>query len=237
MNRHLAPRRKRHAFTLAEILVALAIVGIIGTAVLEIMRQSAIIAAKSTSIATTENESRKALSRLRRQLLNAVTVPTLLNTDFSAVDEPAPAVDTEGVGGMGISFYVRPSGVVVPADGFNIDSGQFGRVAYMQDGNRFTFYPDYDGAADPGEGVLLSSSLVPPADTDNVPGYHLPFRYILDLSSEPLQFSRDAIELNLRFLPSESGRRLGSLSSQGDQNFNNFFQLKTIVWLRNGGLL
>jgi len=227
----------RRAFTLVEILVALAIVGLVGTAVLEIMRQSAIMAAKSTSIATTENESRKILTKLRRQLFNAVSVPTLLEADFSSVSEPTPSASTEGVGGMGISFYIRPLGEVVPADEFNIASGRFDRVAYMQRGNRLEFYPDYDGPSDPGDAVLLSTSMVPPTVTTAEPGYHMPFRYILDLNSEPLQFSRDAIELNLRFIPSESGRRLGSLSSQGEQNFNNFFQMKTIVWLRNGGLL
>jgi len=230
---------KKNGFTLVEVLIVLAIVGFLGTAVFQIMRQSAIMAAKSTAIAKTENDARKVITKMRRQLFNAVSVPTLLNEDLSAVDEPDPSVSTEGVGGMGISFYVRPIGRVIPADEFNLASGNFGRVAYMQTTNgQMRYYPNFNGAANPGPFEILTNSMVPPAVTTNVPGYHMPFRYILDLNSEPLQFSRDAIELNMRFLPAEGGVRLGDLTvGNQQQNFNNFFQIKTIVWLRNGGIL
>lgn len=229
----------KRGFTLVEILIVLAIIGLLGTAVFELMRQSAVMAAKSTAISRTENDARKVLTKLRRQLFNAVTIPALLHEDLSEVDEPDPSASTEGVGGMGISFYVRPVGRVIPADEFNLASGNFERVAYLQTtAGEMRFYPEFNGAGDPGDFVVLSNSMVPPAVTANVPGYHMPFRYILDLNSEPLQFSRDAIELNMRFLPAESGARIGDLTAGNQaQNFNNFFQLKTIVWLRNGGLL
>jgi len=228
--------KKSSAFTLVEVLIALAIFAFIGGVTFEIFRNASILAVKASAITTTQNNARKITSQLRYQLRNAVTVPELLNADLTEVNQPVVQNDTFGVGGMGISFFYRPPNVIIPAADFDESNTAFQQVAYVQNGNNYFYYPDFNGATNPGEAVLLSNDMVPPSDDSITPGYHMPFRYVVDLSSLPLQYNRDALELNLRFLPSESGARLSSVSGGGGQpqNFNNFFQIKTVVWLRNG---
>ena len=99
---------RQAGFTLAEMSVSLAVLGLLGMVVFEVLNSGLILFAKNTAVNVAHEEGRQGVNRLTRDIHASVSVPQLRDTSFAVVSSKA-------VGGVaptaaGISFQNVASG-------------------------------------------------------------------------------------------------------------------------------
>lgn len=80
------------AFTLAELAVATAIMGVLGVVMIQIMWQSAVLFAKNSAVNVAHQEARTAVMRMEGELHSCVSVPQLVDASRNPVVGFGPSV-------------------------------------------------------------------------------------------------------------------------------------------------
>ena len=101
-------RSSRHAFTLAEMIVAVAVFSLLGIVFFDVLNSGMVLFAKNTAVNAAHEEARQGINRLTRDIHAAVSVPQLRNNAFAVVDS-AP-VAGEPPMAAGVSFQNVASG-------------------------------------------------------------------------------------------------------------------------------
>ncbi len=229
--------RACRAFTLVEILVAIGIVALVGAMVVTFLNTGLMLFAKTFSVTAVEAEGRGILSKMREQLNRSLEFPTLLDESGNAV--------ASGQGGLGVRFRVNDyeaggSQEVVPLSELGTPAN-FTQVAFLVENGRFLrFYPNYVSSTNRGPATLITNSLVAPtAVGGSLSDWEYPFNYATYGTDSPM------LEVNMKILARRYGERLarqagapaGTTPEERMQNANTFFQLRSLIWLKNGDLL
>ncbi len=78
------------AFTVAEMAVAVGVLGLLGLVFFQVLRSGLILSAKNTAVNAAHEEARQGILRLTRDLHASVSVPQLRDNSFTVLD-PAPS--------------------------------------------------------------------------------------------------------------------------------------------------
>lgn len=95
------------AFTVAEIGVAVGVVGLLGLVFFQVMQSGLTLSAKNAAVNTAHEEARQGIQRLTRDLHASVSVPQLRDTSFNVVDStlsPSASPGTTPPTAAGVSF-------------------------------------------------------------------------------------------------------------------------------------
>jgi hypothetical protein len=109
MKRPLLFRRNKSAFSIIEMMMVTAIIGITGAAMLECLITGMTLFAKNTAMNTTHEESRRGMNRLVRDIHLAVSVPQLIDSSFNSIDSQ-PMASGVPTGTAGVSFQIVAHG-------------------------------------------------------------------------------------------------------------------------------
>lgn len=232
--------RKQPAFTLAELLVALAILGFVMAGTLTVLLLGGVLYEKNVAINLCERDARYITARLRQELVKSLDAPVLLNV--SPFAQNGTVSTTTNDYGWGVQFTrllegvsplapIEPGNrttarfVVFPSAGRATDSGSCELRYYPSSGNAF-------------EVISAGLDYVNPTDAQDFP-FRLP-RSDTSLSSPVREEVAALVALNIKVLSATgSGNVLQRFSpffrySPGVyQNSNNFFQLRSVVGVRN----
>jgi len=98
--------RKQAAFTLAELMVSTAILGMAGLAVFQALNSGMVQFAKNTAVTVSHQEGRRSVNRLTRDIHAAVSIPKLIDANMNPVaNQPLDASGTP-TGTAGVSFQM-----------------------------------------------------------------------------------------------------------------------------------
>ncbi len=89
MRKSNSHRLTQGGFTLAEMSVALGVLGLLGITFFQVLNSGMILFAKNTAVNSAHEETRQGLNRLTRDIHAAISVPQLRDTTF-AVPTPTP---------------------------------------------------------------------------------------------------------------------------------------------------
>src|SRR6187549_192608 len=94
----------RAGITLAEMMVAVAVFGLLGSVFFTVLNSGMVLFAKNTAVNAAHAEGRDGINRLTRDIHAAISVPELRDTNFASV--PSTPVLATGAAPMaaGISF-------------------------------------------------------------------------------------------------------------------------------------
>jgi type II secretory pathway pseudopilin PulG len=97
------------AFTLAEIMVAVGVVGLLGLVFFQVLQSGLTLAAKNTAVNAAHEEARQGMLRLTRDIHSSISVPQLRDSTFAVISStPSPSA-TPGATpptAAGVSFQV-----------------------------------------------------------------------------------------------------------------------------------
>ncbi len=110
---HPSPRRRAAAFTLAEMLVTVALSGVLGSIIYVVGTESLTSFARNVSINRSYSEARIAMDRIAGAVSSAGHLPVLINADGYT----AAAVTTSAPRAAGIRFYQCVSPNPLPING------------------------------------------------------------------------------------------------------------------------
>lgn len=81
----------RAGFTLAEIMVAVGVISLLGMVFFQVLQSGLILSAKNTAVNAAHEEARQGILRMTRDIHAAISVPQLRDTSFAVVSStPAP---------------------------------------------------------------------------------------------------------------------------------------------------
>jgi type II secretory pathway pseudopilin PulG len=117
-------KSKAAAYTLVEIMVTLAIVGVTGAGVFEILRAGTILFDKNTAINLSHSQSRFGLLELQQDMNSAVSTPELTDSTGTIISGtatgPAAGVSFQGYAGGPFCLYVPSSTTPIAATATSI---------------------------------------------------------------------------------------------------------------------
>lgn len=121
-------KSKAAAFSLIEIMVALAVVGVAGAGVFEVLRTGLILSGKNTAINLSHSESRNGLLRLQQDLSSAVSTPELTDSGGNILSSgtargPAAGVSFQAYAGGPFCLYPSSASVSSSATSIQIITG------------------------------------------------------------------------------------------------------------------
>jgi prepilin-type N-terminal cleavage/methylation domain-containing protein len=102
MNRTSFEKYSRSGFSLAEMLVALGVLGILGAVFFHVLNSGMILYAKNSAVNVAHEEARQGIARLTRDIHASIAIPQLRDTSFNVVSS-AP-VSGVAPTAAGISF-------------------------------------------------------------------------------------------------------------------------------------
>src|SRR5216110_2918225 len=95
------------AFTMAEMGVAVGVVGLLGLVFFQVLQSGLTLSAKNAAVNTAHEEAREGVQRLTRDLHASVSVPQLRDTSFNVVDStlsPSASPSATPPTAAGVSF-------------------------------------------------------------------------------------------------------------------------------------
>jgi type II secretory pathway pseudopilin PulG len=101
------------AFTLVEVMIALAVATVVGLAIFTAVNTAMFMAARNLSVNLTNNSERKALDRVEQAIQQANTMPTLITTTGAAATSPAAGVTFDYY--LGGPYVLSVTGSTIPA--------------------------------------------------------------------------------------------------------------------------
>lgn len=105
--------KSRAAFTLAELMVAIGVLGLLGLVVFQVLQAGLTLSAKNTAVNAAHEEGRQGILRMTRDIHASISVPQLRDTSFAVVSStPAPnaAASATPPTAAGVSFQNIASG-------------------------------------------------------------------------------------------------------------------------------
>jgi prepilin-type N-terminal cleavage/methylation domain-containing protein len=112
--------RRRGAFTLVEMLVAVAVMTLVGGAVYQLSSVGAILYAKNTAINVAHDQSRIAVARLVRDIHAAASIPQLGHIDNRAPGSWTPPTGSWVPSGTNVTFVADTGSGPSPGIGFQV---------------------------------------------------------------------------------------------------------------------
>lgn len=103
----LTTRNSERGFTLAEIMMAVGVLGLLGAIFFTVLQSGLTLSAKNTAVNAAHEEARKGINRLTRDIHAAVSVPQLRDTSFNVVDStlsPSASPGATPPTAAGVSF-------------------------------------------------------------------------------------------------------------------------------------
>src|SRR5688500_3888718 len=81
----------RGGFSVPETMIALGVLGLLGTVFFQVLQSGLVLSAKNTAVNAAHEEARQGVLRLTRDIHAAISVPQLRDTNFAVVSStPAP---------------------------------------------------------------------------------------------------------------------------------------------------
>ncbi len=106
--KRLTPAHLREsAFTVAEMSVAVGVLGLLGMVFFEVLKSGLTLSAKNTAVNASHEEARQGVLRMTRDIHASVSVPQLRDTSFNVVDSvlsPSASASATPPTAAGISF-------------------------------------------------------------------------------------------------------------------------------------
>ena len=218
--------RGRAAFTLMELLVAVAAVALAGGAIFTLASSWNILYSKNFSINDTHLSVRRAADKITRELETSINSPSMLDN---------LGAKTSGNFGLGVTYSA-----LVPVPGTNAGTYKTSTVTrafwIVQTDpttakSELRYYAN--GFSPAGTNyVVLTRQLVAPTDMLSVIGDY-PFQYTSTRSTQR------CVDLNLKARAAQFDRFLSGRSAGGGsdvsgkfENFNTFFQVRSVVAYR-----
>ena len=106
-------RRFEHGFTLAESIVAIGVLSVLGLVFFRVLQSGLILSAKNTAVNAAHEEARQGILRLTRDIHASISVPQLRDTSFAVVSStPIPGASPGATPptAAGVSFQNIASG-------------------------------------------------------------------------------------------------------------------------------
>jgi hypothetical protein len=105
MKRRTHPLGNIAAFTVAEISVAIGVMGLLGMVFFQVLQSGLVLSAKNTAVNAAHEEARQGIVRMTRDIHAAISVPQLRDTSFAVVSStPAPSTSGTPPTAAGVSF-------------------------------------------------------------------------------------------------------------------------------------
>jgi prepilin-type N-terminal cleavage/methylation domain-containing protein len=97
-------QQRRSGFTLAEMMVAVGVLGLLGMVFFSVLRSGIVLFAKNTAVNIAHEEAREGINRLTRDIHASVSMPQLCNLDTTAspVTFPAPNPSPTPISGVAV---------------------------------------------------------------------------------------------------------------------------------------
>lgn len=124
MKKKLRNPFSRRAFTLIEMLISTAIIGITGSIVYYILFTGMTLFAKNTAINIAHQEARVAVLQMEQDLHSAISIPTLTDASRVAVSGNGPAAGISFQVFAGGPFKITPSTTKTPSNGYGYAATQ-----------------------------------------------------------------------------------------------------------------
>lgn len=86
----IQPKDRERAFTVAEMAIAVGVLGLLGLVFFQVLQSGLTLSAKNTAVNAAHEEARQGILRLTRDLHASVSVPQLRDVSFNVLD-PAPS--------------------------------------------------------------------------------------------------------------------------------------------------
>jgi hypothetical protein len=99
--------KSERAFTVAEMAVAVGVLGLLGLVFFQVLQSGLTLSAKNTAVNTAHEEAREGVQRMTRDLHASVSVPQLRDTSFNVVDStlsPSASPSATPPTAAGVSF-------------------------------------------------------------------------------------------------------------------------------------
>src|SRR5688500_5814896 len=91
MKRQSQPVSSRAGFTLAEIIIAVGVISLLGIIFFQVLQSGLTLSAKNTAVNAAHEEARQGILRMTRDIHAAISVPQLRDSSFAVVSStPAP---------------------------------------------------------------------------------------------------------------------------------------------------
>jgi hypothetical protein len=115
MKNHFRQKRAQFGYTVAEMMVAVGVLGLLGGVFFAVLNSGMILSAKNTAVNAAHAEARDGVLRLTRDIHAAISVPQLRDSSFAVVSSastpgPAPSPSYLAPVAAGISFQNIYSG-------------------------------------------------------------------------------------------------------------------------------
>lgn len=137
-------QQKRSGFTVAEMMVAVGVLGLLGLVFFSVLKSGIVLYAKNTAVNIAHQEAREGINRLTRDIHASVSMPQLCNLDITTnpVSLPAPNPSPTPISGVAVGpmfaavtfqnvangpNYIwkdPPSGLMMIKDNYNVSTGQ-----------------------------------------------------------------------------------------------------------------
>lgn len=137
-------QRRHAAFTVAEMMVAVGVLGLLGLVFFSVLKSGIVLFAKNTAVNLAHEEARQGINRLTRDIHASVSMPQLCNLDSttSPITLPAPNPSPTPISGVAVGpMYAAvtfqnvasgpnylwkdpPSGLIKIKDNYNVSTGQ-----------------------------------------------------------------------------------------------------------------
>ncbi len=214
------PLNPGHAFTLVEVLFAVAAFALLSLVLFTFLEMGLRIYTKTLSVSLTEWQARQALATIMKEIQLASGPPTFIDHNGNDLPNSARA-------GLGLRYQTW--------DSANYNSRDSAAIIVVN-GNELRYYPSgFQATRLSGDYRVLSRSLVAPVTfSSSLPRQHYPFH----VTSYPASDSRAAgrlIDVNLRVMARDynrflAARRQGGIDEQ--QGPNTFLQIRGMVGYR-----
>lgn len=137
-------RSKPGGFTVAEMMIAVGVLGLLGFVFFSVLKSGIVLFAKNTAVNLAHEETRQGLNRLTRDIHSSVSMPQLCDLDIttSPISLPAPSPSPTPISGVAVGpmfaavtfqnvasgpNYIwndPPSGQIKIKDDWNVSTGQ-----------------------------------------------------------------------------------------------------------------
>ena len=134
----LTHKLAERAFTVAEMGVAVGVLGLLGIVFFQVLQSGLTLSAKNTAVNAAHEEAREGVVRMTRDIHASVSVPQLRDTSYAVV-----------------SSTPSPGGTPPTAAGVSFQNIAYGPNFIFQDPGNSTLIMIHDGAATPLQGMRL----------------------------------------------------------------------------------
>ncbi len=109
----ITDNNRKRGFTLAEIMIALAVLGLLGSVFFRVLQAGMTLSAKNTAVNVAHEQARQGILRMTRDIHASISVPQLRDTNFAVVSStPSPSASPGATPptAAGVSFQNIASG-------------------------------------------------------------------------------------------------------------------------------